>query len=431
MSFKDDLQKIMGVKKIPDKIAAKSPVLGGRGGSRASTPSKAAATVCYNALTVADGSASGTDAHIIDGFIEANTGRRVRVFLDADAMACTDAVASDKLFFTIKNIVKYTGYNLEANVATEDVSAADRKVLFLINGIAGLPAGETLSESYDFDTNNSLNVLTKTALDAEFYGTKGITTPDKSDAHKAAVAEVEDFFKTALTGFYADKVLCACFANKTGAVYDADYSSASIVSQFRPEPALGLTSGSYRYSLIGDMPEKGWSIVTDINTEGRVTVGYGDGSTSNGYDVRKQVADGIVTWNFHSYQPNIALPRLVWCGSGGGQYANCVFSAALKSGDTYTYVKDIAQTGIVTTWAMKAYGDKAVIDLKFNAATAKFEPSHPDNNELIPPGLKNLSSISLKDIDDNAYSLTKTTSGFLLSGASNFTINANYELSAL
>ena len=161
---------------------------------------------------------------------------------------------------------------------------------------------------------------------------------------------------------------------------------------------------------------------------------------NNIYDPRLKFADDLVAGTFSIYET--ALER-------NGKIDNCYiesvdeFKEGMQLGHKpvslyhkpnddahYQLLGTIPPEGTVNLWEIETWPDRSIIDLKYDPQTGKFKPFHPNDDELIPDNLKDLSGLDLQDIYGHSYEISQTSTGFDLRNDQNsWKINyGRYEL---
>ncbi|WP_100089860.1 hypothetical protein [Snodgrassella alvi] len=417
-----------------------------------------------------NGQPSIASARAIDGLFEANTGRQVRIFLDPSAMICENS--------DVERFSDYVWYKLQLKNKHEAVligTGFDHDNDFFANrwwpvglDVLSLPLpGRGLQISPTRANTNTLKdvvykMLKTNALNAKAFFT---TVPIKEnllatnrDEYKKAVKQIFDF---------------VCVHLNEGSKYNRDawlelyaayqQKNSLIAEEMNFPKLIGLIKDTERYAG-KKIPEDGERVYT-WKTPAKPFL-YG--SAHNWTLDARQAYWGLPADNYKVYESRwkfaddlvygVSLIKDYALQSAGitrdeeitaDNVANVKFADHFIHSFDYSegvqqyfeqdvtfyyrnkYDEDgnetgedmnvpfitLSEKGVTRLWSVDIFPDSAIIDLRFNPKTSRFDPSHPVAPALLPDNLKDLSGLNLKDEEDNLYSITLTDGGFLLHSA--------------
>ena len=386
-------------------------------------------------------------ARVIDGLFEKNTGRQVRIFLDPTAELCDEIDRFAKFTWYKLNIKQRheAKFNLAGNIYSEDdypkrIIENNQVIWSTIAWYFGIarvdPKYGTINVINYSDLTDDFKIESSLELSEPcFFSTIPIPVPYsnmppsfiESEKYPLAVKEIYDFFCSVINCL-PDRILHTIIAQpkQNEYVYKMrsrhDWPFDVLLNDFSTYLKINLSelSGTLKWTST-DVPFN----YTTLDYQSNFNMGnlwVGKKPENNIYDPRLKFADDLVAGTFSIYET--ALER-------NGKIDNCYiesvdeFKEGMQLGhkpvslyhkpnddEHYQLLGTIPPEGNIILWEIETWPDRGIIDLKYDPQTGKFKPFHPNDDELIPDNLKDLSGLDLQDIYGHSYEISQTSTGF-------------------
>ncbi|PIT49769.1 hypothetical protein [Snodgrassella alvi] len=477
MSLEEDFRKLFGKRRPGYERTPNRPRLLGSAGMTkipygGDKPKDNVCLDTYALLHFNDkGQPSISSARAIEGLFEVETGRQVRVFLDPSAVICEDS--------DVKRFSDYIWYKLQLKNNHEAVLMGtglpgdlnfDPVVWWVVLDVLDIrhTSGDVMQinpKRIGVDTLKDVvyKILKTKPLNAKAFFTtipikEDLLTADR-DEYKKAVKQIFDFVCT-----YVNE--SSKYNRYTWlALYAAYQQTNSLVVEDRNFTKLkNLVYAAEKYA--GKQIPKDGEMVYTWKTP---TKPFIYASVENWSLEAKKAYWGLPADNFKLYESRWKFADDLVCGASlikdyalqnAGVAADEELDtgnvANMKYGDHFIHSFDYEETGakqyfnqdvtfyyrnkydedgnergedknipfvtlsdkgVTRLWSVDIFPDSAIIDLRFDPKTSTFIPSHPLSTDLIPDELNGLSGLSLKDENENLYSIALTDGGFLLHSA--------------
>ncbi|WP_239372622.1 hypothetical protein [Snodgrassella gandavensis] len=419
-----------------------------------------------------NGQPSIASARAIEGLFEANTGRQVRIFLDPSATICENS--------DVERFSAYIWYKLQLKNNYEAILTGrwftkDHIFFGLAHWFLGLDIlntplpwpGETnhiginnIRKSAGTLKDTMYKMLKTNALNAKAFFT---TVPIKEnllatnrEEYKKAVKQIFDFICTHINkdskynrntmlevyAFYQQKNSFTTEKNRASAMLISDteqyagkkipedgekvytwetpakpflYGSAYNHTFNAKDVYWGISADNYK------VYESRWKFADDLVYGAGLIKDYALQSAGITRD-EEITADNVANVKFadhfiHSFDYSEGVQQY-FEQDVTFYYRNKYDEDGNETGeDMNVPFITLSEKGITRLWSVDIFPDSAIIDLRFNPKTSKFDPSHPLSSELIPEELNDLHNLNLRDEEENRYSITLTEGGFLLHSA--------------
>lgn len=472
--FREDLKKILGLQQEYKKQATRPRVLGGVGLSKMpATQKEEVLCLKFSDLLSFDsnGMPSTTNARVIEGLFDVNTGRQIRVFLDPSAELCSDADVSHFSEYTWYKLQLKNNHEavLDRQGITTDCDFMARHWWFSLD-LLSLPLVHPytlciMREYRNLATykDSIYKILKTTPLNAKAFFTTiplkdGLLTANK-EAYKKAVEQIYNFtcgYINAdskydreswleLYAYYGNTNSMTLPESNLRKLQDLISVTEKYAGKTIPEggervytwktPQKPFIYGSayYNYTLDaksaywGIAPknfalyESRWKFADDLVYGVSLIKDYAlkNAGISSDAQISKENASNVCFAD-HYIQ---GFDR----SEGAKQYFNQDVSFYYRNrydvdgnetGDEANeHFVTLSDKGITRLWSVDIMPDSAIIDVKFDPTTGKFLPMHPVNQDLLPSGLSDLSGLNMQDIKGNLYSLTLSSDNFQLNCA--------------
>lgn len=477
MSVKEDLRKLFGNTMNQYQHVPNRPrLLGGAGIAKLPYGGDMpASNICLDLYSMlhfnANGQPSINSARAIDGLFEVNTGRQVRIFTDDTAVICSNSNVSRYSDYTWYKLQLKNNHEavLDRQGITTDCDFMARHWWFSLD-LLSLPLVHPytlciMREYRNLATykDSIYKILKTTPLNAKAFFTTiplkdGLLTANK-EAYKKAVEQIYNFtcgYINAdskydreswleLYAYYGNTNSMTLPESNLRKLQDLISVTEKYAGKTIPEggervytwktPQKPFIYGSayYNYTLDaksaywGIAPknfalyESRWKFADDLVYGVSLIKDYAlkNAGISSDAQISKENASNVCFAD-HYIQ---GFDR----SEGAKQYFNQDVSFYYRNrydvdgnetGDEANeHFVTLSDKGITRLWSVDIMPDSAIIDVRFDSKSAKFIPAHPTSPELIPEELKQTESLSLKDENDNLYSITVTDGGYLLHSA--------------